>query len=79
LAVSLALLVPHAALACPICFGDPGSPMSRGVEMGIWFLLGVILLVQAGFGVFFFVYLRKRLRPLHDPLPRPVLKLVKNA
>ena len=47
--------------------------------MGVWFLLGVIVLVEAGFGVFFFVYLRRRVRGFRDPIPRPVLRLVKKG
>ena len=35
--------------------------------MGVWFLLGVILLVQAGFAIFFFVYLRRRARGMPYP------------
>jgi hypothetical protein len=45
--------------------------------MGVWFLLGVILTVQAGFAIFFFVYLRKRARRFPDPHVR--LRLVKNT
>ena len=42
-------------------------PLTKGAEMGVWFLLGVMLLVQAGFGIFFFVYLRRRARGFRDP------------
>lgn len=78
-ALALVLAAPVAALACPVCFGDPNSAMNQGVEKGIWFLLAVILLVQGGFGLFFFVYLRNRAKGFRDPMPRPVLRLVKNA
>lgn len=74
-----ALALPRSAGACEVCFGDPASPLTNGVQTGVWFLLAVILLVEAGFGVFFFVYLRRRARAFRDPLPRPVLKLVKNS
>jgi hypothetical protein len=67
------------ATACQICFGDPNSPLTKSAEMGVWFLLAVIVLVEAGFGVFFLVYLRRRARGFHDPLPRPVLRLVKKG
>jgi hypothetical protein len=67
------------AAACSVCFGDPNSPLTHGVEMGVWFLLGVILLVQAGFGIFFFVYLRRRTRGMRIPMPRPVLHVVKKG
>ncbi|MGE3496643.1 MAG: hypothetical protein AB7N53_01985 [Candidatus Binatia bacterium] len=79
LATSVAALLGGAVpvAACQVCFGDPNSPITQSVEMGVWFLLGVILLVQAAFGIFFFVYLRRRARSVRDPLPRPVLRLVK--
>jgi hypothetical protein len=67
------------ATACPICFGDADSPISKSAEMGVWFLLAVIVLVEVGFGVFFLVYLRRRARGFHDPVARPVLRLVKKG
>ncbi len=67
------------AAACAICFGDPNSPLTKSAEMGVWFLLAVIVLVEAGFGVFFLVYLRRRARGFHDPVPRPSLRLVKKG
>ena len=76
-ATSLALA--GVAGACPTCFGDPNSPITKSAEMGVWFLLAVILLVEAGFGVFFLVYFRRRARAFHDPMPRPVLRLVKKG
>ena len=67
------------ASACQICFGDPNSPLTKSAEMGVWFLLGVIVSVEAGFGVFFLVYLRRRARGFRDPMPRPALRLVKKG
>lgn len=67
------------AAACQTCFGDPNSPLTKSAEMGVWFLLGVILLVEAAFGFFFFVYLRRRARGFRDPTPRPALRLVKKG
>jgi hypothetical protein len=67
------------AAACQICFGDPDSPITKSAEMGVWFLLAVIILVEAGFGVFFLVYLRRRARGFCDPIPRPALRLVKKG
>ena len=77
LAASFAAILP--AAACQVCFGDPNSPLTRSVEMGVWFLLGVILLVQAAFGIFFFVYLRRRARGIRVPMPRPILHVVKKG
>jgi maltodextrin utilization protein YvdJ len=53
------------ALACPVCFGQSDSPMAQGVNMGIFFLLGVVGCVLAAFAVFF-VYLARRSRMLAD-------------
>ena len=78
-ALGMWLTAAGAASACPICFGDPNSSISKSAEMGVWFLLGVIVLVEVGFGVFFLVYLRRRACAFHDPMPRPVLRLVKKG
>ena len=76
LAALLLLLHAGVAAACPVCFGDPNAQMTKGAEQGVWFLLGVMLFVQIGFGIFF-VYLRRRARGFRDPVPRPVFRLVK--
>lgn len=76
LALALGLLTPRLATACAVCFGDPSSQMTKGAEQGVWFLLGIMVLVQVGFGIFFF-YLRRRAQRFRDPMPRPVFRLVK--
>lgn len=76
LAALFVLLDTGLANACPVCFGDPNAQMTKGAEQGVWFLLGIMLLVQVGFGIFFF-YLRRRARGFRDPMPRPVFRLVK--
>ena len=76
LVIGLVLFGARLAEACPVCFGDPNAQMTKGAEQGVWFLLGVMLLVQVGFGIFFF-YLRRRARGFRDPMPRPVFRLVK--
>jgi hypothetical protein len=65
LLAALILAVPRAALACPVCFGQSDSPMAQGVNMGIFFLLGVIGVVLAGFAAFI-VYLARRARMFAD-------------
>ena len=67
------------AAACSICFGDANSPITKSAEMGVWFLLAVILLVEGAFGLFFFVYFRRRTRSLREPMARPILRLVKKG
>ena len=61
----LMLAVPRAVLACPVCFGQSDAPMAQGVNMGIFFLLGVIGVVLAGFAAFI-VYLARRARMFAD-------------
>ena len=56
---ALMLAVPRVALACPVCFGQSDSPMAQGVNMGIYFLLAVVVGVLAAFASFF-VYLARR-------------------
>ncbi len=65
LLTALMLAVPRAALACPVCFGQSDSPMAQGVNMGVYFLLGVVVAVLAGFAAFF-VYLARRARMFAD-------------
>jgi hypothetical protein len=56
---ALMVAVPRVALACPVCFGQSDSPMAQGVNMGIYFLLAVVVGVLAAFASFF-VYLARR-------------------
>lgn len=70
------LALPGLASACAVCFGDPGAQMTKGAEQGVWFLLGIMVLVQIGFGIFF-LHLRRRASRFRDPTPRPVFRLVK--
>ncbi len=48
LVVAGVLLLPEMAAACATCFGDPDSPMTKGLNKGILTLLGFIGLVQVG-------------------------------
>lgn len=49
-------------LACAVCFGDPNSPMSQGARAGVWFLLGVVLVVLSAIvGMILFWARRARL------------------
>jgi len=54
-----ALTLARPAIACPVCFGATDSPMAEGMNNGIFFLLGVIGMVQIGF-VALFVSFRRR-------------------
>jgi hypothetical protein len=62
LAATLALVAaPRVALACPVCFGQSDSPLAKGVNMGVLFLLGTITAVLVGFASFM-IHLARRAR-----------------
>jgi len=59
-AAALVLLtIAPAALACPVCWGAPDDPMVKGVNSGIWVLLGLVGFVQIGFVAMFWSFWRK--------------------
>ena len=61
-ATTIALIAaPRVALACPVCFGQSDSPLAKGVNMGVLFLLGTITAVLIGFASFM-IYLARRAR-----------------
>ncbi len=55
----LALFLPTVAQACAVCYGAPGDPMVKGVNNGIWVLLGLVAFVQIGFGAMFWSFWRR--------------------
>ena len=59
--LTTALATPPVSWACPVCFGDPNSPMAIGAGWGILLLLGVTASVLCAFAGFF-LYLMKRSR-----------------
>jgi hypothetical protein len=61
LVAGLLVVVPRAAQACPVCFGENDSPLTAGVRMGVLFMLGLVGLVLAGFASFI-VHLARRAR-----------------
>ena len=52
-------------MACSVCFGASDSPLAKGTNMGIFFMLGVTGLMLAAFAAFF-VYLIRRKRIFAD-------------
>lgn len=58
-AVCLLLLAAQPALACPVCFGNPDSPMTKSTSLAVWFLLGIIGFVQIGFVALFISFWRR--------------------
>ena len=55
----LILFAAQSALACPVCFGNPDSPMTKGTSKAVWFLLGTIGFVQIGFVALFISFWRR--------------------
>ena len=73
--VTMTFAAPRVSWACPVCFGDPSSPMAIGASWGILLLLGVTASVLSAFAGFF-LYLMKRSRmALGEPIePSPSLR-----
>jgi hypothetical protein len=49
LLTALLLLMPRAALACPVCAGQTDAPLARATTIGVAFMLGVVVVVIGGF------------------------------
>lgn len=60
-ALTLAAATAAPAAACAVCYGDPDSAMSAGLNNAVLFLLGVVAVVQVGF-VALFLSIRRRAR-----------------
>ena len=58
-AIVLVLAVPAVSMACPACYGAPGSPMTKGASNGVWFMLGIVGFVQIGFLAMFIGFWRR--------------------
>lgn len=60
LLIMLALLLPARIFACAACYGGPvDSPLTEGMNWGIFSLLGVVITVLATILVFFIHIIRK--------------------
>ena len=55
------LMTPRLTWACPVCLGDPNSPMAIGASWGVLVLLGIIAGMFSALAGFF-LYLMKRSR-----------------
>ncbi len=53
------LLIAQPALACSVCFGDPNSLMTHGVQAGMLVLLGVVGVVLAGLASLLLFWMRR--------------------
>ena len=58
-AALLLITLAPVAFACPVCFGSPDDPMVKGVNNGIWVLLGLVGVVQVGFVALFWSFWRR--------------------
>jgi len=54
-----ALLSAQPALACSVCFGDPNSPMTHGVQAGVLVLLAVVGVVLTGLASLLLFWMRR--------------------
>lgn len=52
-------------VACSVCFGQSDSPLAKGTNMGVFFMLGVTAVMLASFAGFF-IYLIRRKRLFAD-------------
>lgn len=57
--MAVLLLAPRIAGACSVCFGDPGSPSTRGLTAAVLFLVAIIVAVLVGVAVFAVSMLRR--------------------
>ena len=57
-AILLLIAIP-AAMACPACYGDPNSAITKGASNGVWFMLGIVGFVQIGFLAMFIGFWRR--------------------
>ena len=55
-------LAPRLLLACAVCYGAPGAAQTRGMNFGIFTMLGVTGVVLGGFGGLFFHFARRARR-----------------
>ena len=63
--LAASLLAPSAASACEACFGAADAAATKGMNNAIFFLLGVIGVVQVGFVKLFWGF-HKRSRSLAE-------------
>ena len=59
IAALLLLLTPQVLSACPVCYGAPDSPMTKGSDNAVLFMLGIIGFVQVGFVGLFVTFWRR--------------------
>jgi len=60
LTAALATFSPSPLFACAACYGRSNDPLARGINWGIFTLLGVVVLMLSSIATFFFVFLRRQ-------------------
>ena len=68
--VSSAMLYAPSLFACAMCYGKSDSPLAKGMNAGIFVLLGVVVAVLGSLATFF-IYLAKRAAAVKAPVADP--------
>jgi hypothetical protein len=58
---------PASALACAACYGASDAPMAKGMNWGIFSLLGVVTMVLGGIATFFVFIGKKSAAAANEP------------
>ena len=66
-ALGAAALAPSSLLACAACYGKSDSALAKGMNWGIFTLMGVILTVLTCILVFFVHIVRKEEKAINNP------------
>ena len=61
-AVLAGLFLVQDAGACAVCYGDPESPLTKGLEKGVMVLVGVIYTVLGAMAATFIYWMRRHRR-----------------
>lgn len=56
---SVVLLAAQPAWACSVCFKDPNSQMTIGLQQGVFVLLGFLMIIFAAFLKFIYSFSRR--------------------
>jgi hypothetical protein len=59
LAAVLAGCSPSPLFACAACYGKSSDPLARGMNWGIFTLLGIVVMMLASIATFFFILIRR--------------------
>ena len=70
--LSGAALLPLPVQACAACFGKSDDAMAKGMNMGIFALLVVVVFVLSGIGAFAIFLARRAARFAHETSGSPV-------